>query len=84
MEFLNGEPEMYFKDDQIMDGINSIHLAARYHAQSLLLMVQLVYDVIGLGSSVMAIFEAVEPHLGKTPLHLATKVALIYFRTLQK
>ena len=72
VEFLNGEPETYFKDDQIMDGINSIHLAARYHAQSLLLMVQLVYDVIGLGSSVMAIFEAVEPHLGKTPLHLAT------------
>ena len=55
-----------------MDGINPIHLAGRFHAQSLLLIVQLLHDN-DLMESMMDIFEAVDPHMGKTPLHLAIK-----------
>ena len=53
-----------------MDGINPIHLAARFHAQSLLLIVQVLHDN-DLMESMMDIFEGVDPHMGKTPLHLA-------------
>ena len=70
--FNKGDPKDYLKDDKIMDGINAIHLAARYHAQSLLLIVQNLYNM-EIFESLKDIFEAVDNHMKMTPLHLGIK-----------
>ena len=57
---------------RVMDGVNAIHLAARFHPESLLLIVQILYEN-DIFESMADIFEAVDPHMGKTPLHLSTK-----------
>ena len=72
VNFNKGDPKEYFKDDRIMDGINAIHLAARYHTQSLLLIVQVLHDT-EIFESLKDLFEAVDNHMEMTPLHLGIK-----------
>ena len=72
VDFTSGTPEEYFEEDANLDGINAIHLAGRYHTQSLLLIVQALHENDFL-ESMLDVFEAVDPHIGKTPLHFAVK-----------
>ena len=65
-------PDNYFKDDRTLDGINSFHLAARFHAQSLLAIVKFLRDHEIL-DSIIDLFNARDPHMGKTPLHMAAR-----------
>jgi hypothetical protein len=62
----------YCKDDRVLDGINAFHLAAKYHAPSLLSIIQLLQQE-DLVDSMIDLLEAQDSHMGKTPLHLAVK-----------
>ena len=66
------EATLYFKDDKTMDGINAFHLAGRFHAQSLLVMMRFLRDN-DLLEPVTPLLEDTDPHMGKTPLHMAMK-----------
>ena len=68
----SGTPDEYNHNDCTLNGINAIHMAARFHAKSLLVIVRFLqeYDFL---ESMKDIFEAVDPYMGKRPLHLALK-----------
>ena len=70
--FATNDPSDYHKEDKTMDGINAFHLAGRFHAHSLLVILTFLRD-IKLLASMMDLFEATDPHMGKTPLHMAVK-----------
>ena len=70
--FATGDSTDYNKDDKTMDGINSFHLAGRFHAHSLALILSFLRDTNQL-DSFNDLFEATDPHMGKTPLHMAVK-----------
>ena len=55
-----------------MDGINAIHLAAMFHAKSLMVIIRLLKSLDFL-ESMKDIFEAPDPHMKQTPLHFATR-----------
>ena len=70
--FATNDPSDYHKEDKTMDGINAFHLAGRFHAHSLLVILTFLRDA-KLLDSMMDLFEATDPHMGKTPLHMAVK-----------
>ena len=70
VKFGSGTPDEYDPDDCTLDGINAIHLAARFHAKSLLVIVNFLRQNKFL-ESFKDILEAPDPHMGKRPLHLA-------------
>ena len=72
INFARGPPETYIIDDRILDGINSFHLAARFHSQSLLTILRFLRDNDML-EPVLPLLEVCDPHMGKTPLHMAAK-----------
>lgn len=72
LKFANGDPDSYFKDDRTLDGINAFHLAGRFHCQSLVAIVKVLRDQ-DLIDSVLDLIQVKDPHMGKTPLHMATK-----------
>ena len=72
INFARGSPETYFKDDRTLDEINSFHLAARIHPQSLLIIVRFLRDKDML-EPVLPLLQVCDPHMGKTPFHMAAK-----------
>ena len=70
--FATGDPLDYTKEDRTMDGINAFHLAGRFHAHSLALILRFLRD-IKLLDEAKELLEAKDPHMGKTPLHMAVK-----------
>ena len=72
MDFTKGDPDTYVLDDRTLDQINSFHLAARFHAQSLLVIVRFLRDHDML-EHILHLLEECDPHMGKTPLHMAAK-----------
>ena len=70
--FATADPLDYSKEDRTMDGINAFHLAGRFHAHSLALILRFLRD-IKLLDEVKDLLEAKDPHMGKTPLHMAVK-----------
>ena len=70
--FARGSPFSYIFEDMNLDGVNAFHLAARFHAQSLLTIVKFLRqnDILEHVSPLLLVSE---PHLGKTPLHMAAK-----------
>ena len=55
-----------------MDGINAIHLAAMFHAKSLMIIIRLLRS-LELLEPMKAIFEACDPHRNQTPLHFSIR-----------
>ena len=62
----------YFFSDQSMDGINAIHLAAMFHAKSLMIIIRLLRS-LELLEPMKDIFEACDPHRNQTPLHFSIR-----------
>ena len=63
---------LYYKDDKVLDGINAFHLAGRFHAQSLLVIVRILRDN-DLLEPVLFLLEETDPYMGKTPLQMSMK-----------
>ena len=57
VDFTKGTPDTYILDDRTLDQINAIHLAARYHAQSLLVIIRFLRDHDMLEVRVMPVVE---------------------------
>ena len=57
MDFTKGTPDTYVLDDRTLDQINAFHLAARYHAQSLLVIIRFLRDHDILEGSVVTVVE---------------------------
>ena len=55
-----------------MDGINAIHLAAMFHAKSLMIIIRFLRS-LELLESMKDIFEACDPHRKQTPLHFSIR-----------
>ena len=70
--FATNDPSDYHDEDKTMDRINAFHLAGRFHAHSLLVILTFLRDAKIL-EMMKDLFEAVDPHMGKTPLHMAVK-----------
>ena len=45
VKFTNGTKDDYDRNDCTLDGINSVHLAARFHAKSLLVIMRFLKDL---------------------------------------
>ena len=72
VKFTNGTKDDYDRNDCTLDGINSVHLAARFHAKSLLVIMRFLKD-FDLLSCIKDILESKDEHMGQTPLHLSTR-----------
>ena len=70
--FATSDPLDYSKEDRTMDGINAFHLAGRFHAHSLALILRFLRDIKMLDET-KDLLEAKDPHMGLTPLHMAVK-----------
>ena len=72
VKFTNGTKDDYDRNDCTLDGINSVHLAARFHAKSLLVIMRFLKD-LNLLSYIKDILESKDEHMGQTPLHLSMR-----------
>ena len=72
VNFARGHPDNYFEDDRTLDGINSIHLAGRFHAESLFAIMKFLRDQ-NLTELIRKLLSEVDPHVGNTPLHESAK-----------
>ena len=70
IQFPGESPEMFSETDRMLDGMNSIHIATKYHAQSLHAIIQLLIqeDLI---DKIGFLLEDGDGHIGNTPLHVA-------------
>ena len=72
VKFTRGHPDAYFEDDRTLDGINSIHLAGRFHAESLFVIMRFLRDE-KMMYCIKRLLSQGDPHLGNTPLHESAK-----------
>ena len=70
--FPQGHPQIFHEDDRMLDGMNPLHVAAKYHSKSLYTIIQFLIqeDLI---DDLICLLEETDKHLGNTPLHVAAK-----------
>ena len=72
ISFPQNNPQIFHEDDRMLDGMNPLHVAAKYHSKSLYTIIQFLIqeDLI---DDLICLFEETDKHLGNTPLHVAAK-----------
>lgn len=70
IQFPQESPEMFSEADRMLDGMNPMHIATKYHSQSLQAIIQFLIEE-DLMDNIGFLLEEGEKHVGNTPLHFA-------------
>ena len=70
VQFPRDSPNIYEEDDRMLDGMNTFHLAAKFHPQSLQTIISFLQNEDA-SEIITLLTQGKDPHIQNTPLHIA-------------